>query len=507
MYQYFLLTHPHTSNTAIHTNYSPDQKSKMCGTCGGNNQSNSVTAAYTNKAVTFSEVEAGKLNECCKPKSTRHPDTNGLASSHQSHGDRVPCVGSYEQHLFETPDGDICENGPKEPYHVPGYTGHVPTVQSRNGHTFGQDTHDVLASKLGQSSLSRRGYHICPEPMHQPYRIPGYTGYVPGLKYQVGGTYGSDTHKLMYSVNSYPNRQENLSPYKLSYGSRGSETSANDSAAVPTNGYTHDEPNAHNLNNTFNELPHGDTLTSSTYQKPKEKYLKPQLKYRIGDTYATRANLTLVDSCINKESEVIVSTREFDDTQVIRTQDCLEERVEGFPYVNKPIRHRPMVPGFDTFIDALRGARGQRFEFTALSPSHLRLQQQLVRERGIVRETQEATFGLGGNETTQKTPSPARNCDELPYGYSKYGGHQKYTNSVIHDFSSNYRRRMSPEWAPAGISRPDPPIYDVPGEIYNKHMGLLPGYTAHVPGSMFRCGKTFTDDSRDARKALRGDRF
>lgn len=63
----------------------------------------SVTAATTNKSVTFSEVKAGKLNECCKPISTRYPDTNGLASGHQSHVDRVPCVGSYEQHLFETP--------------------------------------------------------------------------------------------------------------------------------------------------------------------------------------------------------------------------------------------------------------------------------------------------------------------------------------------------------------------------------------------------------------------
>lgn len=45
---------------------------------------------------------------------------------------------------------------------------------------------------------------------------------------------------------------------------------------------------------------------------------------------------------------------------------------------------------------------------------------------------------------------------------------------------------MSSEWATAGISRPDPPAFDIPGEIYNEHMGLLPGCLSHVPGAMFR---------------------
>lgn len=76
--------------------------------------------------------------------------------------------------------------------------------------------------------------------------------------------------------------------------------------------------------------------------------------------------------------------------------------------------------------------------------------------------------------------------DDLPYGYGKYGESQRYTNSALHDFTSNYRRRMSSEWAPVGISRPDPPAFDIPGEIYNEHMGLLPGCSSHVPGAMFR---------------------
>ncbi|KAG8240499.1 hypothetical protein J6590_107304, partial [Homalodisca vitripennis] len=55
--------------------------------------------------------------------------------------------------------------------------------------------------------------------------------------------------------------------------------------------------------------------TPNTYERPKEHYYQPQYKYRIADTYATTADLTLVDPCVNQESKVIVSTRDLDDTQ------------------------------------------------------------------------------------------------------------------------------------------------------------------------------------------------
>lgn len=48
----------------------------------------------------------------------------------------------------------------------------------------------------------------------------------------------------------------------------------------------------------------------------REQYYEPRYKYRIADTYATRADLTLDDPCVNQGSKVVVSTRELDDTQV-----------------------------------------------------------------------------------------------------------------------------------------------------------------------------------------------
>ncbi|KAG8317773.1 hypothetical protein J6590_018169, partial [Homalodisca vitripennis] len=215
-----------------------------------------------------------------------------------------------------------------------------------------------------------------------------------------------------------------------------------------------------------------------------EHYYQPQYKYRIADTYATTADLTLVDPCVNQESKVIVSTRDLDDTQVVRTQNTLEEKVQDTPYINQPLRHRPMVPGFDAFIDALRGARGQRYEFTHHSPEHIQLQQQIILQKGRIREPLKRNQTTGGQYTHQ--PHSQQSVDDIPYGYGKYGENPKYTNSTLCDFATNYRRRQSSEWAPANISRPDPPAFDVPGEIYTQHTGLLPGYSAHVPGALFR---------------------
>lgn len=52
------------------------------------------------------------------------------------------------------------------------------------------------------------------------------------------------------------------------------------------------------------------------YRVFSDHYCQPQFKYRIGDTYGTTADLTLVNPAVNEQSNVIVSTRQLDDTQV-----------------------------------------------------------------------------------------------------------------------------------------------------------------------------------------------
>lgn len=76
---------------------------------------------------------------------------------------------------------------------------------------------------------------------------------------------------------------------------------------------------------------------------------------------------------------------------------------------------------------------------------------------------------------------------QVPFGYASFGKtNQAMTNSALCDFTSNYRKRLSTEWAPVSIARPDPPLLIQPSEIYHKHIGQLPNYAGHIPGAIFR---------------------
>lgn len=75
----------------------------------------------------------------------------------------------------------------------------------------------------------------------------------------------------------------------------------------------------------------------------------------------------------------------------------------------------------------------------------------------------------------------------LPFGYSSFGkANQALTNGALCDFTSNYRKRLSTEWAPVSVSRPDPPLAIISHHVYQRHVGLLPNYGGHVPGEKFR---------------------
>ncbi|XP_030763013.1 UPF0605 protein CG18335 [Sitophilus oryzae] len=104
------------------------------------------------------------------------------------------------------------------------------------------------------------------------------------------------------------------------------------------------------------------------------------------------------------------------------------------------------------------------------------------------------------------TGSGKRFTGHLPFGYAAFGKtNEAMTNSALCDFTSNYRKRLSNEWAPVEIDRPDPPVLVQPSEIYHRHIGQLPNYGGHIPGAIFRYGKTYGNDSRDAKRWLRGD--
>lgn len=75
----------------------------------------------------------------------------------------------------------------------------------------------------------------------------------------------------------------------------------------------------------------------------------------------------------------------------------------------------------------------------------------------------------------------------VPFGYSCFGkANQPIKNSILCDFTSTYRKRLSTEWAPVTVSRADPPLLIQPTAIYHKHIGQIPNYAGHIPGALFR---------------------
>ncbi|XP_046399503.1 UPF0605 protein GA14893-like [Ischnura elegans] len=95
----------------------------------------------------------------------------------------------------------------------------------------------------------------------------------------------------------------------------------------------------------------------------------------------------------------------------------------------------------------------------------------------------------------------------VPFSASAFGqSHDAQVRSQLAEFTSNYRRRQSQEWAPVEIGGIESfPKVSAGPVIYPTHVGLIPKYGGHVPGETFRFGRTYGNATRDAKSWLRGD--
>ncbi|XP_066997275.1 CIMIP2 protein CG18335 [Anabrus simplex] len=285
----------------------------------------------------------------------------------------------------------------------------------------------------------------------------------------------------------------------------------------------------------------------------------PQYLYRVGDTYGSLTHKLLLDPTITRSENLVLSDRTMDDYQVLRPPHKDLDIVKARFREGDPLYQHPMMAGYEGFIPRANKVLGQTFsvaaaeglsEFFKSQMKYRHAAKQLQRTSQLqdgrycpksledkqliksqfrlplldVRPEQVAvTRDMPVTEPALQPPrqgySPYfSDCDDpekylkggfgghVPFGFSRFGeSNQPYTNSALCDFTNNYRMRMSTEWAPVSIIRPDPPLQIQATEIYPKHMGLLPGYLGHVPGQILRFGKTFGNDSQDAKRWLRGD--
>ncbi|XP_045528612.1 elongator complex protein 3 isoform X3 [Pieris brassicae] len=118
----------------------------------------------------------------------------------------------------------------------------------------------------------------------------------------------------------------------------------------------------------------------------------PEYKYRIGDTYGSTTHKILLDPSVNHSERLVLSDRTADDFQIFRPPQQAIDVVNARFRNGDPVYKHPMIPGYEGF------------------------------------------------------------AGHVPYGFQRFGdSSKKVTNSALCDFSSNYRRRQSTEWAPVNV--------------------------------------------------------
>lgn len=285
----------------------------------------------------------------------------------------------------------------------------------------------------------------------------------------------------------------------------------------------------------------------------------PQYLYRAGDSYGSCSHKLLVDPSIQHSEKLILSDRTVDEYQVYRPSQKDIDVVKTRVRCGNSVYQHPMVPGYEGFVPRLNNHFGQRYSVQATEAvsdfeqsqqknrsagRHLKVlgaaqdddwdpktlqdktlirteyklplfavrpeQVGIIRDRKVIEPCiqppiQSLSPYFMSNDNPEKRIKQGATV-HVPFGYSKFGSsNDPMTNSAICDFTSNYRRKQSTEWAPVNLSRPDPPLHIAPLDIYHKHIGMVPKYTGHLPGARFRCGKTYGEDSRDAKRWLRRD--
>ncbi|CAF0917529.1 unnamed protein product [Didymodactylos carnosus] len=135
----------------------------------------------------------------------------------------------------------------KEGSHVPKYTGHIHQIRFRQGHTYGEQTHQ-LYKEYPQLSRSKSDLPISEKrqlqeqkALEDPYEthefpdglLPGYTGYVPQRKFQHGDRYRVETDEcLVNSKKEYDDAKQKINDLQRTIASYPKPLSLNNDRTV-----------------------------------------------------------------------------------------------------------------------------------------------------------------------------------------------------------------------------------------------------------------------------------
>ncbi|KYN41097.1 hypothetical protein ALC56_04248, partial [Trachymyrmex septentrionalis] len=263
----------------------------------------------------------------------------------------------------------------------------------------------------------------------------------------------------------------------------------------------------------------------------------PQFRFNYGETYAKTTHKLLLDPTINRAKTLILADR--------TATDCERPSKSDIDVVNARFKRtdslyvHPMLPKYEGFVPGSHIRLGQRYAVRATEGLADFERQQLQNKAALDRLRRTINVQCGRAEPRNleerllvKTSFklPLLTINKNPHGVPLSAKTRKKNISIIsnilrkgyHIPHGYFETSIIPSYDDALYSfakcqkgqsvqykittiYPEPPLLVQSTEIYHKNVGMIPNYFGHIPGAMFRCGKTFGVDSKDAKKWLRRD--
>ncbi|KAG5324891.1 U605 protein, partial [Pseudoatta argentina] len=256
----------------------------------------------------------------------------------------------------------------------------------------------------------------------------------------------------------------------------------------------------------------------------------PQFQFNYGETYAKATHKLLLDPTINHAKTLVLTDR--------AVTDCERPSKSDIDVVNARLKRtaalfiHPMLPGYKGFIPGSNVRLGQRYAVHATEGLANFERQQLKNKAALDRLRRTINVQCGRVEPRnleerllvktlfklpllpvrpeyKQNPTWCSFIRENAKRYATHIPHGYFETSIIPSYDALYsfakcQKGQSVKYKITTIY-PEPPLLVKSTEIYHKNVGMIPNYFGHIPGAMFRCGKTFGVDSKDVKKWLQRD--
>ncbi|KAH3794742.1 protein FAM166B-like [Dreissena polymorpha] len=281
-----------------------------------------------------------------------------------------------------------------------------------------------------------------------PYHTPGYGGFCPQFKYQIGETFGKTTSKLLRSDAVASSGKLVLADIRAS------------SAPV-----MEDDPKATLLRSRTHSW--GD-------QKLMEQMIPgytgfiPRHEHFFGKRYAVNCKGAISDF----ESDHRKYLQNADELRIIEAVQAGKVNKDAVPML-PPIRSRQVTP--------LRPIAADAKPYISASMT----------------KSAESPFYMANDNDMKRFMSGYTGF--VPRARPRLGmGYPIITHEALNEFTSDTARLQGLKSQPITIHRDQPRVKDAK-LIYPLESGLVPHYTGHIPGQKFRYGETFGHSTENAK--------